>query len=231
MEISAKTRDLTGRKVKQLRSRGLIPAAIYSGKSSLGEKSVVNISLDLKNFIEIYAEAGETSIVTVVVDNKSKYETLIHEIQVDPITLSPIHVGLFEVDLTQTIDTNVPVEIINEEIHEKVKSNEAIIIRLLEEIEVRSLPNNIPSKFEIDSLQLKEIGDVLTIKDSVRYDKSKVEILTDIEEVVVKLDYAEQRVTETEEPVSVDSVEVIKEKAPETEEETKDSKKDTTDAE
>lgn len=212
MEILAKKRLISGKKVKRLRLEGFLPAVIYSKSSSNGEKEVEPIEINTKEFLKAYAEVGTSSILDIKVEGETKvFKTLVSNIQKDPVTLNLIHVSFYEVDLTEKVTRMVPVEIINEELCEPVKEGEGLLITVLNEIEIECLPNDIPSAFEIDVSGLKEIGDVLTIKDSVKVDESKIEIKTDLEDVVVKLDYAEQLEVEEEE-LTVDDIEVTTEK-------------------
>ncbi len=84
--LNATTRDLVGRKVKKLRQQGLLPATVY-GKTT---KSV-SITVNQDEFENVYKEAGETGLVELTVD-KDQRPTLIHSVQVHPITRTPLHV-------------------------------------------------------------------------------------------------------------------------------------------
>ncbi len=207
MELSAEKRE---QKTVILRKAGIIPAVLYSKKSSKGLCPVLNLQVIGKDFVKAYAEFGKSAIFTLIVENDKK-NVLIKELQQDPVTLSPIHIEFYEVDMTQTIDTEIPIEIINEENCEPVSSKRGIAIKVLDMIEVRCLPKYIPQAFEIDVSSLKEVGDVLTVKEAISVDSSKIEILTDQDEPVVKIDYAEQLETE-EDAKAVEEVEVISEK-------------------
>ena len=211
MEISAKKRQITGTKVKSLRENGEMPAVIFSKKTSKGDGEVLNITVSAADFKKIYAEAGESALVTISVEGDGKHQALVSEIQRDPLSLLVIHASFYEVDLSEKIDTHVPVEIINEDQNQVVKGGEGIILSILTEVEVRCLPQDIPQHLDIDVSSLKNVGeDVLTVKD-LKVDASKVEILTDLDEVIVKLDYAEQLEVVEETPADVTDVEVISE--------------------
>jgi len=211
MEISAKKRQITSTKVKLLRKQGEIPAVIFSKKTSKGDGEVINVTVNSTDFKKIYAKAGESALITITVEEDGKHQALISEVQRDPLSLSAIHASFYEVDLSEKIDTHVPVEIINENQNQIVKAGEGIILAILTEVEVRSLPQDIPQHLDIDVSGLKNVGeDVLTVKD-LKVDASKVEILTDLDEVIVKLDYAEQLEVVEEEPADVSDVEVISE--------------------
>lgn len=216
MEIHATKRDINKTKTKSLRKEGEIPAIIFSKNSSKGKDPTIPITINLKEFKKMYAEVGESSLVSINIDDEKNIKALIAEVQKHPITLLPIHISFFQVDLTQKITANVPVEIINEEHCEAVKSGKGIIITVLNEIEVECLPANIPHTIQLDVKDLKEVGDFLTIKNVIKsVDTSIVEVKHDKDEAVVKVDYAEQLEVEEEE-TSIEEVEVTTEKKEET---------------
>ena len=207
MEISAKERNITGSKVKRIRQEGLIPGSIFSTKSSRANNDSLSISIDAIEFLKLYKDAGESTIVSVNVEGKGTKECLISEIQRHPVSLDITNVSLYEVDLTEKITANIPVDFINEDKNAAIKAGDAILITVLSEIEVECLPRDLPQHFEVDVSQMKEVGEVLAIEDVIKVDETKITILTDKTEVLVKLDYAVQAEI-VEEEVSVDDVEV-----------------------
>ncbi len=213
MEILAEKRLITGKKVKNIRREGLVPAVIYSKDSSVGKKEVELISFNLKDFLKAYEQVGFSSILTVKIkDSDSVFKTLVSNIQKDPVTLTPLHISLFEVDLAEKVTRMIPIVLVNEEDCEPVKSGDGMLITILNEVEIECLPTEIPSSFDIDVSVLKTVGDVLTIVDAIKIDTNKIEIKTDQEEVIVKVDYAEQLEVKEEEPINVNEVEVTTEK-------------------
>lgn len=219
MELLANKREI---KPSKLRKQGLIPAVIYSKKSSRGKAPVENIQVDAKEFSKVYSQAGRSTIFSLMISEEEK-NVLIKEVQVDPVFLAPIHIEFYEVDMSQTIDTQIPVEIIGEENCEPVTSKRGIAIKVLDHIEIRCLPKYMPQNFEIDVSVLKEVGDVLTIKEAIKVDENKIEILTDKEEAIVKIDYAEQLETAEETAGGVEDVAVISEQEKEARAKAKES--------
>ncbi len=191
MEILAKERELN-KKSKVLRREGVIPGIIFSKKSSQGKEETVPVSVNMADFSKVFAEAGESSLVTLKLSGDGEKNVLISDVQIHPLSMEPIHVSFFEVDMKQEITAAIPVEVINADEHPKVKSNEGIIITIISEIEVTCLPKDLPKAFEVDALQLKEVGDVLTLKQAIKVDEEKIQIDLDPEEIVLKLDFAQQ---------------------------------------
>ena len=211
MQLNGQKREQLGKKADLVRQEGLIPAVIFGkGLDSL------SISVSYNDFTDVFAKAGETSVIDLVVDGK-KHPVLVKEIQEHHITSEPIHIGFYEVDLKQKTRANIPVEIINEQQNDLIRSGEAIVLLILDEIEVEALPTDFPEKFVVDASALPEIDSVLTIAD-LDFDKQKVEVVDlEPEEVLAKLDYAQMLEEEEEEEITEEEamaeIEATEEKA------------------
>jgi len=214
MQIIAQRREITGSKTKQIRLQKLIPAVVFGKKTDS-----MNLQIKYNDFVKLLKQAGETEIVDLKIEGeKEDKAVLINEVQKHPVTEKIIHVSFYEVDLTQKIRVQIPIEYIGEEEHELIKNKEALLIPLIAEVEVEALPKDLPRGFEISITSLKEIGDLLTIKDLKQaVDTSKVEILEEDDTLAIaKLDYAETlEVEEPEEEMSVEDIEITGEKAKE----------------
>lgn len=177
--LNVSPRTLAGRKVKQLRRQGIVPANVFGSKT----KSIaVQVSADV--FKKVFAEAGETSLVYLTVgDEKTARPVLIASVQIHPVTDAPLHIDFHQVDLTQKVTADIPVELVGEAPAEKELG--ATIVQLVNELEVEALPTDLPEKFEIDLSSLKAFGDMISVKD-VKVDAAKVEIKNDPELQIVQ---------------------------------------------
>jgi large subunit ribosomal protein L25 len=97
----------------------------------------------------------------------------------------PIHVDFLQVDLKEKVEAEVPVELTGESPAEK----EAIgtVVQYLNEIKVEALPMDLPEKFIVDTSALSEVDQAILVKD-LSVDRSKVDIKTEAEEIVVKVE-------------------------------------------
>ncbi len=177
--LKAEERKITGRKVKNLRKEGLVPANVYG-------KKVESVSLQIleKAFKDIYKEVGETGLVTLEVGKEEK-PVLVHSIQVNAKTGDILHVDFLQVDLKVKVTANVPVEVSGEPAAEK--QGIGTVVQYLNEVEVEALPADLIEKFEVDTTELAEVDQAIYVKD-LKYDKSKIEVKTDGEEIVVKVE-------------------------------------------
>lgn len=206
IKLSVKERDLLGKKVKQLRKSGLIPANLF-GK---GIKSK-SLQVDKKDFQQTFRKVGETGLLELDL-GAAKHPVLIHRVQRDPKSDSVIHVDFHEVNLKEKIITNVPVVLVGESPAEK--SGIGLVLQTVNEVEVECLPSDIPHNFEISIDKLEEVGQSIQVKD-IKFDKEKLEMKNDPEETIVTVQTAEMKEEVEETPVSPEEVEAIAEKGEE----------------
>ncbi len=177
--LNADLRTIAGRKVKRLRLTGVVPANVFGKKV----KSQA-IQLNLKEFQALYKEVGDTGLITLTV-GKDEKPVLVHNVQLNPMTDEILHVDFFQVDLKEKVEAEVPVELVGESPAEK--QSLGTVVQYLNAVKVEALPTDLPEKFEVDTSELAEVDQAIYIKD-LKFDKSKVEIKNDAEEIVVKVE-------------------------------------------
>ena len=190
--LKAEKRTSLGRKVKQLRRNGILPANVFSR----GLESI-SVQINAKEFENIYSEVGETGVVSLELEGKS-LPVLVSDIQVDPVTEAMVHIDLRKVDLNVKIITHVPLVLVGEAPVEKIAG--IFIAQQIDELEVEALPTDLPEAIEIDISILVEAGQPITVAD-LKLPKGIVAI-TD-EEVILVI--ARETKEEVEEEVVVDS--------------------------
>jgi large subunit ribosomal protein L25 len=215
MELIGQKREKFGKKNKGLRVDNLIPGVVF-GK---GLESVPVI-VGKTDFTRLYREVGDTGLVELKVEIGSgnggneisdvtsaaaavpeEYTVLVNEVQLDPVSDDVIHISFYKPDLTIRTSVSIPVEVVGEEDCELVKSGAAVVITLLQEIEVEALPADLPSNFEVNVSGLAEIDAGIMVSD-LAYDREKVEIVGAEEDaLVVKLEHAVME-EEAEEEIS-----------------------------
>lgn len=185
-QINAQERKELGRKVKKLRKQGILPANVFGKKI----KSI-SLAVDKKEFLKIYDQAGETSIVEVMIGKDLK-NTLIHNIQFDPVSGEPLHIDFLQVDLKQKVKSMVPIILTGESPAEK--QSIGTVVQFIDEIEIEALPTEIPDNFEIDISVLVNIDDQIKVGDM---DAGKTSIIEDKEKIILKV----EEIKKEEEPV------------------------------
>lgn len=155
--LKAQKREVIGKKVKKLRQKSILPAVLYGPK-------IKNLSLEinLKEFNNIYKKAGESSLISLVINDK-KFPVLIHEVKKDPITGGSIHVDFYQPILTQEVEATVP--LVFEGSSLAVKDLGATLIKEIQEVEVKALPEKLPHEIRVNIEKLKTFEDEILIKD------------------------------------------------------------------
>ncbi len=157
MELKATTRELLGKKVKTLRAAGTMPAELFGH----GIKNT-HISVSQKDFAKLYKTAGEHELVNVSLEDGKVTPTLITNAQRDAISGIFLSADFYAVRMDEKLTVNIPIEFIGEAPAEKAGFP---IIKVLDEVEVETLPGNMPHKFTIDLSILTDIGQSIHIKD------------------------------------------------------------------
>ena len=209
LTLSAKIRKELGKKVKNLRTKVLLPAVLYGPK-------VKNQSLeiDAKDFEKVFKEAGENTLVSLEVEGrKEKYMVLIHSPSMDPLTGHPIHVDLYQPSLEEKIEAEIPVVITGESL--AVKDSGGTLIKNISEIRIKALPQNLPKEVIADISGLNTFENHILVQD-LKFAEG-VEVLRNPKDIVISVAQPEKVEEELAKPVEekVEEVKVVeKEKKP-----------------
>lgn len=180
LSLLADERKVLGKKVKQLRRDGKLPGHVF-GKGVDGEA----VSVDNKEFLKTFHQAGETGLVDLKIGAEKVRPVLVRDVQYDPVSGQPIHIDFYQVSLLEKVKVPVPLTLIGDE-PELVGLGEAIVLQTVNELEVEALPQDLVEKIEVDKSLLKQIDDAITVG-QLNYDREKLTIQVDPEEIVVKL--------------------------------------------
>lgn len=158
-ELKAQVRNQLGKSVKTLRKGGFLPAVIY-GEGVPAQP----VMISYKDFMSTLRAAGESTLVTLDVDGKP-FNVLIHDVSYDPVSDMPIHADFHAVRMDKVIRTHVPLEFTGES--PAVKNDAGVLVRVVQELEVEALPQNLPHELTVDLSLLATIGATIHVKDVV----------------------------------------------------------------
>lgn len=205
IELAAQLRSVTGKKVKRLRSEGLMPLVVYGRKTES-----IPIQAATAQVARALARSGGQLIALTIEGEDELRMVLARGIQRDFISGAFLHADLYQVDITETVQVEVPLSMVGEAA--LVSTGEAVLSVVLNSIEIECLPTEIVQSFEVDVSTLVNMEDVLHVRDLTVPDT--ITVLTDGDEMIARLQYiAEEEVEEEEEEFvlapSVEDVEVI----------------------
>lgn len=176
--LVAEKRTVLGRKVKALRREGVVPAHIFGHKVK-----TEHVQVKLADFKKVFEKVGETGIVDLTIGS-DKRPVLIRSTQVHPLTDDLLHIDFYQVNLSEKVKVNVPLEIIGEA--PAVEKKIGLLLTPVTEVEVEALPADLPESIEVDISHFVNIDDEIKVKD-LKVDRAKVTILTDEEIVVAQI--------------------------------------------
>jgi large subunit ribosomal protein L25 len=159
-----------------LRQKGLVPAVFYGPK-----QESTAIAIDGRKLASVWKEAGETTLVKLEGIGESK-DTLIHDIQVHPVTGQLIHADFYVLEKGKKVTIKVPLEFVGAAPAEKLGG---IAVKALHEVEIEVAAAELPHHLDVDMTKLETIGAHITAKD-IKLPPSAV-LLTDGEEIVVSI--------------------------------------------
>ena len=194
--LKAQNRDVIGKQVKALRRAGRLPAILY-GRSI----SPIAVTFDYKETSRILPYVTSSQLVIIDLEGK-QHHALVRERQLHPVLGSLLHIDFNVVSMTEKLRANVSLHIVGES--PAVKDYDGILVTTLEELEVECLPKYLPERIDVDVSVLKQIGDVIHVRDLVLVEQ--IEVLTDLGEVVVLVT-----------PPEAEEVEAVEAAAPEPE--------------
>lgn len=176
--LKAETREITGKKVKHLRREGILPANMF-GK---GIKSQ-SLQLGLKDFQTVYNKVHETGLVDLEV-GKDVHPILIQNVQIHPITHTPLHADFFKVNLKEKVKASIPLIAVGDP--KAVVEKVGVLLQPLSEVEVEALPTDLPEHIEVNVENLASIGDSIAVSDLKT--PAGVDILSEPNEMVFRID-------------------------------------------
>ncbi len=155
-----------------------IPAVVYGN----GIKNE-NLWVDALLFSNVYEKAGENTIVKLDIENGEKDNVLIYDYQADPLSDEIVHIDFLRVDMKKGIEAEVPLVFVGES--SAVKELGGVLVKSLDTVTVKSLPDKIPSELTIDLSKLSSFEEHYKVSD-LKVDDG-VEIVTAGEIVIASV--------------------------------------------
>lgn len=160
VELKASVRPQTGKKgARDCRKKGLLPGILY-GQSDLTTPVAVNPK-ELDRVL--HTHAGGNVIIKLSVEERGgePVTVVVKELQVDDIRGTMRHVDFCHISLDEKIRTTVPFKVVGEAPGVKMGG---ILEHILWELEIESLPLEIPDHIEVDVNGLN-IGDSIAVSE------------------------------------------------------------------
>ena len=190
LTLEVKARD-SKESPEKLRKQGFVPAIFY-GRA----EEATPISVDAQKFDHVLREAGQTSVVTLKGSGIER-DTLIHDVQIHPVTGKPLHADFYVLEKGKKITIKIPLEFVGAAPAEKAGH---IVVKALHEIEIEVAPQELPHNLPVDISKLEQVGDHI-LASQIKLPPS-AQLKSGADEIVVSItEFKEEKLEEKPAPV------------------------------
>ncbi|MEX0877980.1 MAG: 50S ribosomal protein L25 [Candidatus Spechtbacterales bacterium] len=214
LHLKVKKRDPDKIKAKDLLKEGSIPGVMYGPRIK-----PISLSVNKKTFLNVYKEAGETTLIALDMkvkteeseaekergeDNKDtqaqKQEeednvVLVRDVQVHPVSGEFVHIDFYQLPMDTEIEISIDIESINEA--PAVKEQGGVLVQNMYELPIKALPKDLIHGVEVDISVLENIEDSILVQDLNL--PSTVTAQVEQDEVVFKIEEPREEEPEEEE--------------------------------
>ena len=155
-KLALEKRELTGKKLKALREKGLIPSVVYGGKEPILASS------EYVPTEKVLEKAGYHSPIDLDIAGK-KQLAIVKDIHLDPVSRRIVNIEFQAIKANEVVEATTPITIINFEASEASKIYHFEMNQAMEEIDIKAKPADLPNELTIDASNLKEVDDKITI--------------------------------------------------------------------
>lgn len=157
-KLNLEKREITGKKLKTLRDKGLIPSVVYGGKAP------VLLASEYVPTEKVLEKAGYHSPIDLTVDGKKKL-AIVKNVDIDPVSRKIMNVEFQAISAREAVVTTVPIVVIGFDDSEASKTYHYALNCPIEEIDVKAKPAALPKELEIDASGMENLEDKLTLAD------------------------------------------------------------------
>ena len=159
ISLNLTKRELTRKKAKALREKGIVPSVVFGGKEPI---------LTQSEYVETdkaVRAVGYHSPLDLVIDGK-KQMAMVKTVAMDPVKHTFINIEFQSIKANAVVEATAPIVVINYESSDASKAH-LEILHVLEEVEVKAKPADLPEAIEVDASKLAAAGDRLIVADIV----------------------------------------------------------------
>jgi large subunit ribosomal protein L25 len=197
--LKADKRD-PSQKAGAIREAGMIPAVFY-GKT----EASTPISIPMVDFLKVWKEAGESSVISLETPDGTK-ESLIHEVDIDPVSGRPIHADFYVFEKGHKVEIEIPLEF--EGVSPAIKDLGGTLVKVKHALKVEAQPKDLPHALTIDISSLVDFSSQILAQD-IRIPNG-VELKENPEEVVALVSAPREEKEEEAAPADLSAIEVEK---------------------
>jgi large subunit ribosomal protein L25 len=206
--LEATRRDVFGKRVRHLRSEGLVPGVVYGPTFES-----VPVQIEWLKLRPVLRAAGGSHLIQLQVAGE-EFNTLVREVQRDPLRGEVLHIDFYRVRMDVAVRADVPLSTTGSDT--AITKNGGVLLQEMTTITVECLPTDLPALVPVDVSVLKQVGDSILVKDLPVL--PGVTYLADPSEMVISTSAIMEREEEEEAAAASAEPELIRRKEEEVEE-------------
>lgn len=199
INLDAQLRDKTV-SLDTLKKEAKMPAVFYGKKTES-----TPITLLKKDFLAVWKAAGESGVVTIKTP-KGTVDTLIQDVDLDPVTDIPRHVDFYVFEKGKKIEVSVPLEFVG--VSPAVKDLGGLLVKALHDLKISADPQHLPHSIDVDISSLVDFSSQILAK-AIKL-PAGVDLIENPEEVVAAASAPREELVEESAPIDLSSIEVEK---------------------
>jgi len=196
--IEAQPRSMKGKKVRRLRSQGLVPGVVYGPAIE-----PVSVQLPERPLEVLLMQAGGTNLIDVHIAGET-HTVLVRDVQRHILRDHVLHVDFFALRMDQYIATDVFLRFSGES--PAVAAGQGILITGPGSLTIETLPRHLRNEIVVRLDELGEVGDGIYVKDLDLGEETR--ILNDPEEMLVRVVMPAAVAAEEDEEGAADELDV-----------------------
>ncbi len=154
-QLSLNKREVTGKKLRNLRAEGMIPSVVYGGEMPLLTVSSYNATE------KTLREVGYHSPVELDLDGTAQL-AIVKNIDIDPVSRQILNVEFQAISADKVVEATTPIKIMNYDQSEAAKKH-YVLQQVLEEVEIKARSSDLPEEIIADGKDLATTEDKLTL--------------------------------------------------------------------
>lgn len=156
-QLTATKRSVKG---QNTRYEGQLPGVVYGAKT-VSE----SVAFGYSDFVKLYRDAGESTLVDLLIDGTLGGKVIIQDVQHDPVSDRIIHVDLKRVDMKKKLRAPVTLKFVGEA--PIIKAQGGTLVTSIHNVEVECLPTDLVSHIDISIASLSTYDVVIKVKDLI----------------------------------------------------------------
>ncbi len=158
MTLSFSVKKRTAGQAADLRAQSQLPGVLYGPGLE-----PVSLAFDYNEFLKLYNEAGEASIIDLSIDGGAPLKVLIQDLQHDPVKGVVTHVDFRQINMNKEMEATVKLNFVGEA--PAVKALGGTLVKAQDTLDIKCLPKDLVNEIDIDLGVLDTFEKVIHVKD------------------------------------------------------------------